>query len=115
MAPPPKTVVVEDDEFDDDTDLPLPSRALPNTGTRGALLEEIESDNELDIPTTSIYSAPSVSSAPRSFPVPPVGLRPQERYTTDTTRFKKCEHIYAAKPMLIENLFQLDTDLSDIH
>jgi signal recognition particle subunit SRP19 len=33
---------VVEDEFDDDTDLPLPSdRALKNTGTKGALLEEI--------------------------------------------------------------------------
>ena len=33
-----------EEEFDDDTDLPLPSRALPNTGTRGAILEEIGLD-----------------------------------------------------------------------
>ncbi|GMK58805.1 hypothetical protein CspeluHIS016_0602470 [Cutaneotrichosporon spelunceum] len=40
-----------EDVFDDDTDLPLPSssRALPNTGMRGALLEEINDDNELDL------------------------------------------------------------------
>ena len=43
-----------EDYFDDDTDLPLPSgsqaRTLPNTGIRGALLQEIgdEDDNELD-------------------------------------------------------------------
>ena len=35
------------EEFDDDTDLPLPNRALPNTGTRGAILEEIGSDREV--------------------------------------------------------------------
>ncbi|KAG8930462.1 signal recognition particle subunit [Tulasnella sp. 418] len=33
---------VSEDEFDDDTDLPLPKRTLPNTGSRGALLEEID-------------------------------------------------------------------------
>ena len=33
-----------EEEFDDDTDLPLPSRALPNTGTRGAILEQIGID-----------------------------------------------------------------------
>jgi len=39
-----------EEEFDDDTDLPLPNRALPNTGTRGAILEEIgiASDREVD-------------------------------------------------------------------
>ncbi|OWZ62676.1 hypothetical protein AYX14_04029 [Cryptococcus neoformans] len=41
-----------EDYFDDDTDLPLPSSSrptLPNTGTRGALLEEITSDDEGDM------------------------------------------------------------------
>ncbi|EIM81982.1 uncharacterized protein STEHIDRAFT_114659 [Stereum hirsutum FP-91666 SS1] len=33
------------EEFDDDFDLPLPSRPLPNTGTHGAILEEISSSN----------------------------------------------------------------------
>jgi len=33
----------DEDEFDDDTDLPLPNaRLLPNMGTKGALLEEID-------------------------------------------------------------------------
>ena len=36
---PRRTATVEE-EFDDDTDLPLSNR-LPNTGTRGAILEEI--------------------------------------------------------------------------
>lgn len=40
-----RAAIVED--FDDDTDLPLPSRPLPNTGTRGPLLREIfDSDND---------------------------------------------------------------------
>ncbi|ORY24013.1 hypothetical protein BCR39DRAFT_548166 [Naematelia encephala] len=43
-----------EDFFDDDTDLPLPSssssrsRGLPNTGQRGALLEEITSEDEVE-------------------------------------------------------------------
>ena len=42
-----------EDYFDDDTDLPLPSSSvsrsnLPDTGLRGALLEEIDPDNEMD-------------------------------------------------------------------
>ena len=38
-----------EEEFDDDTDLPLSFR-LPNTGARGAILEEIDirSDREVD-------------------------------------------------------------------
>jgi signal recognition particle subunit SRP19 len=44
-----RTITVEED-FDDDADLSLPSRALPNTGARGAILEEIgfESDRDVD-------------------------------------------------------------------
>jgi signal recognition particle subunit SRP19 len=41
-----------EDYFDDDTDLPLPSsskpRALPNTGHKGALLEEIDDEADID-------------------------------------------------------------------
>ncbi|KDR72566.1 hypothetical protein GALMADRAFT_39294, partial [Galerina marginata CBS 339.88] len=37
------------EEFDDDTDLPLPSQPLPNTGSRGPLLEEMHiSDDEFE-------------------------------------------------------------------
>jgi len=42
-----------EDYFDDDTDIPLPSsskpRNLPNTGIKGALLEEIGSEDEADM------------------------------------------------------------------
>lgn len=46
-----KTAIV--DEFDDDTDLPLPSQVLPNTGSRGPLLEQLtysdaNSDDDTD-------------------------------------------------------------------
>lgn len=49
---------VDDDEFDDDTDLPLPS--LPNTGLRGPILQEV---NTAQPPT----QRPTVST-PRSVP-----------------------------------------------
>ena len=47
-----RRAAVIEDEFDDDTDLPLPGttsknkQSLPNTGTRGALLEEISIEQE---------------------------------------------------------------------
>ncbi|WVQ81802.1 hypothetical protein IAT38_003929 [Cryptococcus sp. DSM 104549] len=47
-----------EDYFDDDTDLPLPSsskpRALPGSGTAGALLEEITSDDDDEIDFTKL-------------------------------------------------------------
>ena len=63
-----------EDYFDDDTDLPLPSssskpRALPNTGIKGALLEEINSDDELDFgrmaeQSRGIYGEDSIAPPP---------------------------------------------------
>lgn len=46
----PRRTATVVEEFDDDTDLPLPARALPNTGPRGAILEEIgfDADREVD-------------------------------------------------------------------
>jgi len=44
-----RTAVIE--EVDDDTDLPLPSRPLPNTGTKGPLLQEVSSDEDDDLET----------------------------------------------------------------
>jgi len=65
-AMPPRPPTVED-AFDDDTDLPLPSRALQNTGARGALLEEVGSDDEMEIPTEPTEK-PSTRSKPESRP-----------------------------------------------
>lgn len=52
-----RPIVVE--EFDDDTDLPLPSHSLPNTGTRGAILEALSDDEDGDSepgPATPSYA-----------------------------------------------------------
>jgi len=57
-----------EDAFDDDTDLPLPSRALLNTGTGGALLEEVGSDDEMEIPTEPTQNPPERSKPPESRP-----------------------------------------------
>jgi signal recognition particle subunit SRP19 len=89
---PPRATIVE--EFDDDTDLPLPSRALPNMGTRGALLEEITSDDEDDMeipmqptlqpkPVMSPFAGLAQSSLPSSV------LPPGMKVTTDKEAFKE--------------------------
>jgi len=60
-----RTAVVE--EFDDDTDLPLPSRPVLNTGPRGPLLEEIGYSDEEDSESESDY-APAPGQASQSQP-----------------------------------------------
>lgn len=89
---PPRATIVE--EFDDDTDLPLPSRALPNTGTRGALLEEITSDDEDDMeiplhPTIQPRPPPSLTSASSTSRLSATGAPTRANVTTDKTLFKK--------------------------
>jgi signal recognition particle subunit SRP19 len=82
---------IEDvDEFDDDTDIPLPSRPLPNTGTRGAILEEIGapsgSDNEMDFGPTASGSG-NASSTSRAFAKNPMQPN-QQRFTGDKSAYK---------------------------
>jgi signal recognition particle subunit SRP19 len=89
---PPRATIVE--EFDDDTDLPLPSRALPNTGTRGALLEEITSDDEDDEDDMEIPQLPTMQPvAPSVRPTRdsvPSHIPPGATVTTDASQFKEC-------------------------
>jgi len=115
--------VSEDEfEFDDDTDLPLPSgpggtsRVLPNTGTRGALLEEIGNDFDYSsvlgeggglqpqpssnwARSSSATASPSPSSMSgvpatgRTLP-PGFGPPPGVMQVTDTTPYKNWTSIY---------------------
>lgn len=81
-----RAAIVE--EFDDDTDLPLPSQPLPNTGSRGPLLEEIHiSDDEFE--PRAGPASPSSQSQSRSAPSgaswsEPIGSVP------DITPYKSC-------------------------
>jgi len=117
---------VSDDEFefDDDTDLPLPSgpgggsRALPNTGTRGALLEEIGKDFDYSSvlgeggglqphppsnwarsssaatsPSPSPSPIPGIPGAGRTLP-PGFGQPAGVMQVTDTTPYKDWTSIY---------------------
>ena len=43
-----RRAAIVEEEFDDDTDLPLPNKPLPNTGARGALLEELDISEDED-------------------------------------------------------------------
>ncbi|KIK70246.1 hypothetical protein GYMLUDRAFT_34732 [Collybiopsis luxurians FD-317 M1] len=90
-----KAVLVED-EFDDDTDLPLPNRSLPNTGAKGPLLQEIDSDDDSD--------DLDLNTSQRAGPASPPASRPQFRpdsasqlpknTVTDITPYKSWTCIY---------------------
>ncbi|KAF9005416.1 hypothetical protein BDQ17DRAFT_1408193 [Cyathus striatus] len=79
-----------EEEFDDDTDLPLPSQPLPNTGLRGPLLQEIDiSDDELEP-----HAGPASPSRPSTQSRPTAdGSRPQGS-VTDITPYKSWTCIY---------------------
>ena len=79
-----RAAIVE--EFDDDTDLPLPSLPLPNTGSRGPLLQELHiSDDEFE---PSPYAGPA--SPPRQGHLSESTSKPSEnqRNVTDITPYK---------------------------
>ena len=70
------------EEFDDDTDLPLPTHTLPNTGTHGALLEELHiSDDEFQPPSSQAGPARQQRSEQSG---------DASRRITDTTPYKSC-------------------------
>lgn len=55
-----RAAVVE--EFDDDTDLPLPSMPLPNTGARGPILQDMNEDSDEDYDLDTSYQAGPAST-----------------------------------------------------
>ncbi|KAI0287120.1 signal recognition particle, SRP19 subunit [Russula brevipes] len=83
-----RAAIVE--EFDDDTDLPLPSRSLTSSGSRGAILEEIvdsdddggDSDEAPDLLDYSAISGPALQPSVRDTRV------------TDITPYKMWTCIY---------------------
>ena len=79
-----RAAIVE--EFNDDTDLPLPSLPLPNTGSRGPLLQELHiSDDEFE---PSQHAGPV--SPPRQSHLLESTSKPSEnqRNVTDITPYK---------------------------
>lgn len=72
------------EEFDDDVDLPLPSRPLPNTGTRGAILQEIT-----DVDDASDDDEALDLVEPTAGPASPQGPSHGTPVVTDITPYKK--------------------------
>lgn len=65
-----RAAIVE--EFDDDTDIPLPSHPLPNTGSRGPLIEELHISDDEFVPSASQRAGPaSPPRQPRPSYAPP--------------------------------------------
>jgi signal recognition particle subunit SRP19 len=105
-----RTAIVED--FEDDTDLPLPARPLPNTGTKGAILEEISSDTD-DPELADFDYEEGVNTArpapPRPTPTPgPANLQPRppaalSGTVTDITPYKTFvdHHLHFARALTI--------------
>ncbi|GLB39175.1 putative SRP19 protein [Lyophyllum shimeji] len=89
-----RRAAIVEDEFDDDTDLPLPSHPLPNTGSRGPLLEEMHiSDDEFEPSPRAGPASPSSQSQFR--PAPSGASRTELKNTvTDITPYKRWTCIY---------------------
>ncbi|PCH44852.1 signal recognition particle SRP19 subunit [Wolfiporia cocos MD-104 SS10] len=90
-----RAAVVED--FDDDTDLPLPNHPLPNTGTRGAILEELSdgSDDDDDVLSTHEPAAGPASPSQMHFKSAALDADDAGRRTvTDITPYKRWTCIY---------------------
>ncbi|KAI0070996.1 signal recognition particle, SRP19 subunit [Panus rudis PR-1116 ss-1] len=71
----------EVEEFDDDTELPLPSRPLPNSGTKGAILESLtddESDSDAPdlLPPRAGPASPSQQQFRREYDAEPQARDP---------------------------------------
>jgi signal recognition particle subunit SRP19 len=84
-----RRAAIVEEEFDDDTDLVLPSYPLPNTGTSGPLIQELNiSDDEFEPP-------PNQRAGPASPPHAQPMFRPPTGYTmkdsaVDLSPYKKC-------------------------
>ncbi|KAJ8087381.1 signal recognition particle subunit [Marasmius tenuissimus] len=86
-----RAAIVE--EFDDDTDLPLPTRPLANTGSSGPLLQEIDSDDDDDF--ASHQAGPASPPAARSQFRPSDGEQLNlKNAVTDITPYKTWTCIY---------------------
>ncbi|KAI0684907.1 signal recognition particle, SRP19 subunit [Cytidiella melzeri] len=92
-----RTAVIEE-EFDDDTDLPLPNNVVPHTGTKGAILEAI-SDDEGDpeagpaTPSNAQFTRAAAAAGSDSGGMRP-GSGPHINQVTDITPYKKWICVY---------------------
>jgi hypothetical protein len=82
-----KAAIVE--EFDDDTDLPLPSQPLPSTG-RGPLLQEIDTDDDDLEPSQQAGPASPASQSQFRPDASGANIFEPKNTVTDITPYKTC-------------------------
>jgi len=88
-----RRAVIVEEEFDDDTDLPLPNHPLPNTGASGPLLQELNiSDDEFEPPPNQRAGPASPPHVQPTFHVPP-GYSSKDS-VTDLTPYKNWTCVY---------------------
>ncbi|CCM04013.1 uncharacterized protein FIBRA_06170 [Fibroporia radiculosa] len=87
-----RAAIVE--EFDDDTDLPLPTRPLPNTGARGAILEELSDSDEDTSTLVGSTAGPASPSQTQFKSTVPDRDEIAARTVTDITPYKKWTCVY---------------------
>lgn len=86
-----RAAIVE--EFDDDTDLALPNKPLPNTGTRGAILQEIDatdSEGEDEDDSAAGPASPSLAQFRQSAGAGAGAGTNAQATVQDITPYKKC-------------------------
>lgn len=97
--------IIEED-FDDDTDLPLPSKPLPNFGTRGALIQAIDSESDDDGPLDDDMEVPVKGSlnpgpaSPSQLSGSLAGREDPRNTVSDLTPYKKCVNCFCSSPIL---------------
>ena len=84
-----------EEEFDDDTDLPLPAFNLPNTGARGPLLQQLGDEPDPDSEEESDDRGVGPASPMRQGPFPSSDNSGRDRIT-DTTPYKTFVHVLCA-------------------
>lgn len=88
-----------EEDFDDDTELPLPSRPLPDMGSRGALLQAVsdeedeEGEEDEDDDAGVQLMRPNLGAGPAS-PSQGAGFGPNQQggqnTVADLTPYKRC-------------------------
>lgn len=97
-----RVATVED--FDDDTDIPLPSHALPNTGRRGPILEQIggsdgeDDEDEDDDALDMMHEAGPASPSQAAFKQAQAQMRASAPQAMDMTPYKRWVHTTLSYP-----------------